>query len=263
MLLADPSLGTQLLPDSREPGARSRLGPLTPEYSSEDVSRARKTDNPAALPPEPLEKKLPNKFVGIVQQDVVRTPTSSPPISQSRKRSRSGSSQVSQTVSVESESPVRRDLKRRRGRPPGSLNKKKSDASRNTPAVGYRYRASPTRKIYAQKLFQLSHTSGEQVPVPHKQHDPSGQHDQNGTGNSRYIGPRLYNFNYYRPDFEIERSVDKLGTASVIKRPLSRSRYEFEAFFFEEVQPLIRQAMKEYEGRLPTKDLLTAGRKVN
>ena len=261
--LAEQSPVPQLHLDSRKYVLKSRLGPPTPEDSSEDVSLTRNTDNLAALPPEPAGNRSHHKTVNSTQRNIVRTPTSSPPVSQSRKRPRPESSPESQTTSSESQSPGSQDLKRRRGRPPGSLNKKKSDPSRNASATEHIYRSSPTRGDDTHEPFRVSHTLKKQLPIPDKQHDPAAQHEQKRTGTSQNIGPRLYNFNYYRPDFEIEESVDDLGTASVIKRRLSRSRYEFEALFVEEIQPLIRQAMKESEGKLSPKDLLTTGRKVN
>ena len=262
-MLAEPFLETRLHPDPRDAVSKPRLGLPTPEDSSEDASLTRNTDIQVALPTEPLRNKSPRKTINITQWNVIRTPNSSPPINQSRKRPRPGSSRESQTRSLESQSPLSQDLKRRKGRPPGSLNKNKSDPSRNALAIEHVYPASRTRGVDTYEPYQVSHAWRKQEPIPNQKHHQLAQNKQKEIGTSQNAGPRLYNFDNYTPDVEFEGSVDDLRTASGIKRPLSRSRYEFEASFVEEIQPLIRQAMKEYEGKLPPKDLLMTGRKVN
>ena len=261
-MLAEPSLKTRLPPDSHDPVFKSRLGPPTPEDSSEDVSLTENTDNLAALPAEPLRNEPPHRTVNSTQRNFVRTPTSSPPVSQSRKRPMPGSSLEPQTASLESQSPLSQDPKRRRGRPPGSLNKRKSDPFRTASARDHVFLTSTTLGIGTHGSYRGSHTWRKQVRKPNKEHRHSASNEQTETG-SRNIEPRLYNSNYHRLGIGFERLLHDLGTTSNIKTPLSRSYHNFEALFEKEVTPLIEEVMKEYEGKLSPKDLLTTGKAVS
>ena len=239
------------------------LGPLTPEDSSEEVSFNNITDKRVTIPPRPTRNLAPHTNINQTLQSSSGSPVGSPVLNENGKRPRQKASASSHAGNLSHLSPASSDYKRRKGRPPGSVNKPKPETYQYLSPGERIYSLSPTRGLVDISVSRVLRDSQAQASTANISHNRLPRQERKDPRLSHDSQPKLYNFDHYVVQSGSQMSIDKSGMASIVQRPRFRPREDFEFLFVSEIEPLIRQAMRQYQEDLPGKIVLSTGEKVS